>query len=238
MARRGRPWAVVIAAVVSALVAAGALVASALLRGGPGTDTGAVAPDTAPAETSGVGADGCRVRPCTVLGIQPVGGVSIELVADDGAKSGRLRIGGGGSSDVIEVTITENGATLTAESLQCVPSTLSVCVVRGAYDGGVVAQVVVGRSGEWDSLATQIASDVGYLVVAEVTGAYTGAEVVAAQHRCDRSKFADCSNKPVFLQVYSSSTGELIGCTRDYARLGSLDGWPNPDLADLVVNPC
>lgn len=227
----------VIAAVVSALVAAGALAAAALLRADRGTEE-ETTPTSAPSESSGVGVDGCRVKPCAVLGTDHVGGVSIELVADSGATSGRLRIGGGGSSDVIEVTITDNGATLTDQSLQCVPSTLTVCVVRGPYDGGVIAQVVVGRSDEWNSLANQIASDVGFLVVAEVTGAQTGAEVVAAQHDCDRGQFADCSEKPVFLQVYSSSTGELVGCSRKYARLESLPGWPNPNLAEVEITPC
>lgn len=228
----------VVATVVAALVAAGALGTAALLRADRQVEGGDPAPSSAPGTSPSVGADGCLVAPCTVLGVAHVGGTTVELVADHGARSGRLRIGGGGASDVLEVTITDNDATLTDQSLRCVPSTLSVCVVRGPYEGGLLAQVAVGRSQEWDWLTTPIASDAGYLTVAEVTGAYTGAEVVAAQHRCDRTQVADCSGTPVFLEMYSSGTGELIGCSGNYRRLESLPGWPNPDPDDVAIKQC
>src|SRR5262245_48702176 len=130
MTRAGRPWAVVITAVVCALVAAGALAGAVALknRDESSADTGTSAP---PVTTTGVGADGCAVEPCEVLGTVPVGGTTVDLVADSGYRSGRLRIGGAGSSEVIELTITDIGATLGKDSLQCVSGTLAACLVRG-----------------------------------------------------------------------------------------------------------
>jgi hypothetical protein len=227
----------VVAAAVSALVVAGALATAAVLRAeragapDPSASTSAQVPPS-----SGVGVDGCLVAPCTVLGSVPVGNTTVELVADAGGQSGRLRIGGAGADDVIEVTITEMGAKLTADSLQCVPDSLAACVVRGGVPEGIAGQVVVGRSGEWSELAKPFVSDAGYLAIAEVMPD-VGPEVVAAQHRCDRTVTADCSNTRVFMQVYSSRS-VLLGCTRDYARLESFPGYPAIDLSDVSVRAC
>jgi hypothetical protein len=226
-----RPWAVIVATVASALVAGGALIAANRLADHPSP---ASQPSSAP--TSSVGVDGCLVRPCTVLASTPVAGTTIELIADRGAKSGRLRIGGPGSSDVIEVTITDMGATLTRNSLQCVPGSLSACVVRGAYDGGTAGQVVVGRSGKWSSLAKPFVSDAGYLALAQIT-ADVGPEVVAVQHDCDRASLPDCTGRPVFAQVFTMSSREA-GCTQNYGSLESLPGYPNIDLRSDELSRC
>ncbi len=104
MAGRRTPWAVVVAAVVAALVAGGALITANQVRDRPASASATSAPPT-----SSVGPDGCLVHPCTVLGTVAVAGTTVELVADKGARSGRLRIGGPDSGEVIDATITDLG---------------------------------------------------------------------------------------------------------------------------------
>lgn len=225
----------VVAAVVSALVAGGALVAAAVVR--DRHETTSATPTNPPTTTSGVGVDGCLVKPCQVLATAALGGTVVDLVADAGARSGRLRIGGAGSSDVIEVTITDHGATLTPESLQCVAGTLAACVIRGQVTGGnVEAQVVVGRTGKWSDRGAPYVSDAGYLALADLTPD-VGPELVAVQHRCDRTTTADCSATRVFAEIYSL-IGDKLGCTRNYTRLDSMPGYPTVDLADAALDPC
>jgi hypothetical protein len=234
MARRRRPpWATVVTIVVCALVAAGALAMAASLR--DRDTTPASADDTPPATTSGVGVDGCVTEPCTVLGSVPVGGNRIELVADRGNTSGRVRIGGAGSSEVIEVTITEKGAVLGQDALQCVPGSIVACLVRGTSDQGVIGQVVVGRTGKWNSLGTPFQSDAGYLALADVFGD-AGAEILVAQHRCDRATVPDCSTTPVYVRVYNLRS-EDKGCSRGYDSLDELPGWPAVTLRSTDVDP-
>jgi hypothetical protein len=226
-----RPWAVIVAVVVSALVAAGALIASTQLR-----TRSSEAPRTTAPPTSAVGVDGCVVRPCTVLATMPVAGTSIELVADKGARSGRLRIGGPSSSDVIDVTITDLGVTLTPDSLQCVPGSLAACLVRGKYRGGTAGQVVAGRSGKWSSLTKPFVSDAGYLALAQVTDD-VGPEVVAVQHDCDRAAVPECADTPVFAQVFTMAGAEA-GCTWDYSSPAELPGYPSVQLHPGDLEKC
>jgi hypothetical protein len=226
-----RPWAVIVAVVVSALVAGGALVVSTQLRDRPEQ-----APRTTAPPTSAVGVDGCVKRPCTVLATMRVAGTSIELVADKGARSGRLRIGGPSSSDVIDVTVTDLGVTLTPDSLQCVPGSLAACLVRGKYRGGAAGQVVAGRSGKWSSLTKPFVSDAGYLALAQVT-TDVGPEVVAVQHDCDRAAAAECTDTPVFAQIFTMA-GVEAGCTPDYSSLAELPGYPSVELDSGDVERC
>jgi hypothetical protein len=233
MARTGKPWAVMTAATVSVLVTAGALVAAAVLRDRPQDSSNSSA---APATTPSAGIDGCLVEPCTVVGQTNVGGIAVDLVADRDAHSGRLRVGGAGASEVFEVEITKNGATLTRDSLQCVAGPLSACVVRGPFPQGVLGEVVVGRTGEWSELTQLFQSDAGYLALSEIT---PGADAVllVAQHRCDRTVEADCSTTPVFVRVYNLRAEEQ-GCTRDYPRLDALPGWPAVVVPKAALKPC
>ncbi len=233
MARTGRPWAVVVTAVVAALVAAGALAAAATLRH---RNAATIATSSSPAapSTPVPGADGCLVPPCKVLATVTVGGNPVDLVADRDGVSGRLRIGGGGVGEVVEATITDMGAALTPESLQCVPATLSACLLRGTFRDGVVGQVVVGRSGHWNELSQRFVSSAGYLALADLEPD-VGPEVVAAQRRCPTG--AVCDDAAVFVEVYSLRTA-LLGCTRDYTRLESLPGWPEVDLSEAKISPC
>jgi hypothetical protein len=236
MARTATPWAVVLTAVVSALVAAGALAMSATLRDRDESTADVETTTTGPT-TSGAGVDGCLVGPCEVLATVPVGGTTVDLVADAGRRSGRMRIGGAGSSDVFEATITSMGATLDKDSLQCVAGSLSACLLRGRSDQGIIGQVVVGRSGKWAELAQPFQSDAGYLALEEVT-ADPGAEVLVALHRCDRATVADCSGTPVYIRVYNLRSQEM-GCTkRDYNKLEALPAWPAVALASTDLKAC
>ncbi|MFL6127289.1 hypothetical protein [Actinophytocola sp.] len=233
MARQGMPWAVVITIVVSTLVAAGAVAASAALRDRAGTT--ATTTTTTTTTTSGVGVDGCVRKPCTVLADMPVGAARVQLVVDSGGASGRLRIGGGGASKVIEATITSMGATFAPDSLQCVADTLSACVLRGRSAEGVVGQVVAGRSAQWSELAQPFLSDAGYLAIAQVT-ADVGPEILVAQHRCQRGT-QDCATTPVYVRVYNLQSQEL-GCTEAYRRLESLPDWPTVTLKKTDLRAC
>lgn len=236
MARSEKPWAVVVTAMVCVLVALGALVTAAVLRQQRATAAGQE--ETAPPSGTTVpDADGCSVEPCTVLDVVTIGGTSIQLVADAGGRSGRLQIGGGGASFVIEVTITKQGAILGDGALRCVGSPLSACVVRGATAGGMLGQLVIGRSAKWASTAKPFASNASFIELQDVTGKQSGPEVLVAQHRCDVNVAADCSDTPVYVQVFNTKS-ELLGCTRDYRRLESMPGWPAVDLSEATINPC
>lgn len=227
----------VVTAVVCVLVALGALVTAGVLRhqrAGSVQQEETSAPQTT---TSGVGANGCLVAPCTAVGPTPIGGTSVLLVVDADGRSGRVQIGGGGASDMIEVTITQLGAVLGPESLQCAGGSQSACIVRGNSPGGMLGQVIVGRSEKWGSVEKPFASDAGYVGVQEVSGAQTGVEVLVAQFRCDPATTADCSTRPVYVQVFNVQS-ESLGCTRNYARLESIPGWPAVDLADATLRDC
>lgn len=227
-------------AVLSALVAGGALVGAKLVREHrAAADAPSVQQSTAPpTESTSVGVRGCRTEPCRVLAITRVAGTTVELVADRGNRSGRLRIGGPSSSEVIETTVTDLGVTLTKSSLQCVAGAMSACMVRGAYEDGIAGQVVVGRSGKWSSLRKPFVSGAGYLVLAEVTGAQSGPEVIAAQHKCGRATAADCAGAPVFAQVFAVASGTEVGCTRTYSDVGSLPDHPDVTLTADELTTC
>ena len=227
----------VVTAIVCALVALGAVVTAGVLRHQRASSGATEETTTPPTTTTGAGADGCLAHPCTVVGPVPIGGTTVQLVADAGGRSGRLQVGGGGASDVIEVTITKLGAVLGPESLLCVGAAQSVCVVRGTGPGGMLGQVVVGRSEEWASPDKPFASDAGWIGVQDIVRRQTGLEVLVAQHRCDPATTADCSTTPVYVQVFTLKS-ESLGCTRNYARLDSIPGWPAVDLADATLREC
>lgn len=237
MTRSAKPWAMVVTAIVCTLVALGALVTAGVLRHERASSADSEETTTPSTTTSGAGADGCLARPCTVVGPVRIGGTTVQLVVDAGGRSGRLQIGGGGASDVIEVTITNLGAVLGPDSLECVGSAQSACVIRGASSDGMFGQIVVGRSGKWASSRDKpFASDAGYVAVRDVDRRQSGLEVVVAQHRCDPAT-ADCATTPVYLRVFTLQS-ESLGCTRDYARLESIPGWPAVDLTGVRIRPC
>ncbi|GAB3909835.1 hypothetical protein GCM10029964_112250 [Kibdelosporangium lantanae] len=181
--------------------------------------SGVSPPQGAPLTQTAVGA--CHVEPCSVLASTSIGGTSIELWADAGGRSGRMKFG-----DVLyESTITGRGAVLAAGSLRCVSGTISACMVRSslASGEGTVAEVFVGRSGEWEPTDQPYFSDAGYLSLTDVNNDNTP-EVVAVQ-------------KGYYAQVFQLN-GTEMGCTRPVARTTQLPGWPTvkPPIAQL--QPC
>ncbi|GAB3468284.1 hypothetical protein [Actinophytocola sediminis] len=232
MAAGRTPWLVIAAALVAVVVAAGALVGAVVVREHRADSAAAELPPTSVAPPT---VTGCLAEPCQVLASTPVAGTTVQLVADAGARSGRLRIGGPSSSDVIETTITDLGVTLTKDSLQCVATALSACLVSGAYEDGVAGQVVVGRSGKWSSLSSPFVSGAGYLALAEVAASQSGPEVIAAQYACAE---VDCADSPVFAQVFAISSGTEVGCTQDHDDVESLPGYPEVTLTDDELAPC
>lgn len=237
MVARRTPWAVVVASVLSVVVAAGAVVASVLVREHRAESSRAPERPTTVTSTP-LAPNGCRVAPCRVMAVARVAGTTVELVADAGAKSGRLRIGGPSSSEVIEMTVTDLGVTLTPSSLQCVARALSACVVRGTYEEGTAGQVVVSRSGKWSSLNKPFLSRAGYLALAEVSGSQSGPEVIAAQYACVQGDAAECAGEPVYAQVFAVGTATEVGCTRNYDDVRSLPGYPLVTLTDDELSTC
>jgi hypothetical protein len=232
VARAGTPWPVIVTVLLCGLVAAGALTAAATLRDRdePGQQT------TSLATPSALPFSGCKKEPCTVLRFEAIGDTRVELLADAGAMSGRLRIGGPDARQVIEVAISGMGAVLTQDSLRCVVGSLSGCLVRGNYPGGAAGQLVVGRSGKWSSVDRQFVAGAGYLGLVDV-GPPVGPEVVAAQYvDCDPTT-ADCTGQKVYAQVYAIN-GSRLGCTRHYSQLDSLPGFPEVELKLDALHPC
>lgn len=150
-----------------------------------------------------------------------MGSTKIELIADAGDQSGRLRIG---EDRLIESTITTRGAKLTVKSLQCTVGTLSACMIRGEVDGNIIGEVVVGRSGKWNATAPRYIATGGYLSLANVLG--DGApEVVAVQ-------------RGYFAQVFTLD-GNEVGCTAIVTKPDKLPGWPTVHPAESQLRkPC
>ncbi|MEV4319329.1 hypothetical protein [Actinocrispum sp. NPDC049592] len=212
----GNSRAVIITVVLALLVAGGAVGVALYLRNRDVPAAQTPPPPTAPATPTD-----CRVEPCAVLAAATVGNTKIELVADQGAKSGRLRIG---PDRVIEVTITDRGAALTGKSLQCMSGSLSACLVKGDLpSGGTIGEIVVGRSEKWNLTERSYLSDAGYLALQEVTGD-GGPELVAAQ-------------QGFYLRVYQLDGSEL-GCTRTVGKLEQIAGWPNPKVTKTQLKAC
>lgn len=234
MAAGGTPRAVILTVVVAAVVAAGALAGAAAVRWRAGQ--GAAGASVSAGAPAGAGEDGCHVAPCQVLAAATVRGMVVELIADAGGRSGRLRIGGPSSGHVIETTITDLGVTLTAGSLQCLDGVVSACLVRGAAPTGAAGQVVVGRSENWTALERPYLSGAGYLALANIVEDTTP-EVVAVQHDCAGAAPQDCARRPVFAQVFALG-GEEIGCTRTYNRMEQLPGHPDVHPTPPQLRKC
>ncbi|UVS81877.1 hypothetical protein [Actinokineospora sp. UTMC 2448] len=227
MARR-TPRTVLVTATLGALVFAGAVAGAALTRTDPApTPPPSAAGTTAPATTSDPRADGCLREPCRVLGTATLGDTRVELVADSGAKTGRLRIGGPGTSRVIEIG--EIGVLLPEGALQCYPASISACLVRAEGTRGQTGKVVVGRSGKWSPLERAYLSTAGYIVLNNIV-ADSGPEVVTAQ----------CSSEScgtVHAQVFTL-VGSTVGCTRGYSSVEALPGYPAVEVAASRLRPC
>lgn len=235
MARR-MPRSVVVTALLCGLVTAASLAGAAVLKAR--SDRVAAPPSTSvstPPTTPSVGLSGCLREPCQVLASTTVAGTFVELLADAGATSGRLRIGGPSASQVIETTVTELGVTLTPSSLQCVPGSASACLIRGEGPDGTTGQVVVGRSDKWSAQERAYLSSAGLLVLNNVVSD-SSPEVIAAQYDCPPGQDS-CTKRPVYAQVFGLS-GQEIGCTRTYTRLEQLPGYPQVTVTAANLRDC
>ncbi|WP_018682400.1 hypothetical protein [Actinokineospora enzanensis] len=233
MAGRRAPTAVVLAMVICGLVVAAAITGAAVLRV-RAAPNGPAAPSTSEVAAP-PGPITCRREPCQVLGTATVGGTVVQLIADSGANAGRLRIAGAASAEqVIELSVTDLGVTLTTDSLQCVPGTVSACLVRGVSEKGTTGQVVAGRSDKWSPLGRAFFSEANYLTLANVQGDSTP-EVIAVQQDC--SVTPDCSKRSFYVQVFGLG-GQELGCTRTYPKIDQLPGYPGIVPLEVQLRGC
>ncbi|MCE7006001.1 hypothetical protein LWC34_24670 [Kibdelosporangium philippinense] len=206
---------VTVTALLSLLVAAGAVGTAAYLRSK--NDEAAASPTLQPQASSGI----CRHEPCEVVATAMMGNTRIELIRDAGGQGARLKVG---DDRVIESRLPGRGATLGPDSLDCVAGTLSACLVKGKLDTGTVGEVVVGRSGKWNVTTPTYLSTANYLKLTNVLG--DGApEVVTVQ-------------RGFFAQVFTLEGADL-GCTA-VMRQDRLPGKPTevkPTEAQLQ-RPC
>jgi hypothetical protein len=217
---------VIVTVVLAVLVTAGALGTAGAIRWRAERSAATPTTSTKPPTSGAVGVSGCLVEPCQVLVRTTVGGTSVELVADNGARSGRLRVGGPTSGSVIEATITDQGVQLTQDSLQCIAGGPAACLIKGEHDGGIAGQVIVGRSDKWSLTEDTYISDAGYLTLANINGD-SSPEILAAQR----------AGSALFMQAFTIA-GNLIGCTKDYPKLDKLPGVGNLKLTEAQLGPC
>lgn len=229
------PRAVVVTAIVAALVTAGALVSVYILRiqRGATVDEIAATPTTTTTTDS---AATCGTRPCEVLTSVPVGGTTVELLADASGLQGRLRVLGPGSTTVLETALAGMGVKLTQRSLSCRKGRTSVCLVSGGHDGGMAGEVFVAHRNDWQPADLSYFSSVGYLDLIQVSGDSSAEIAVAQQPRCGASA-AECAGLPIIVEVFQLD-GSTVGCTPEYAALTQLPGWPDVELTDAQLQPC
>jgi hypothetical protein len=232
----GAPRAVIVAATLAAVIAAGAFGGAAVLRWRATHASDTPTTSAKPPAAGAVGPSGCLKEPCQVLATATVGGTAVELVADAGGTSGRLRVGGPNSGSVIEATITDMGVTLTSDSLQCAAGGLAACLIKGKHDGGIAGQVVVGRSDHWSAQDQRYISNAGYLALVNIDQDSVP-EILAAQRDCAGADPAACAAKPVFIQVFSIN-GKVEGCTKNYTRLDKVPGYPAVQVTKPQLVPC
>lgn len=205
--------------VVAVVVAVASLVGAYILRTKAASSGAPSSPSSPPPASP---ASLCHIEPCQIVGSSGIGNTKIDLYADAGGHSGRLKIG---DDLVIEVTITNRGATLNGTSLQCVPGSMQACLVRGDdAAGGTAGDIVVGRSGKWEITDTPYYSDAGYLALTDINNDTT-AEVIVAQ-------------KGYYVQVFGLD-GTDRGCTKPVSKLNLLPGWPTvKPLPSQLHTPC
>lgn len=222
-------------AVVAALVTAAALVTVVVLR--IERDEAAAGPSAAPPTSSSADAAAiCGKRPCEVLTSVPVGSTTVELLADSNGRNGRLRILAGETPSVLDTALAGMGVRLTQKSLSCTKGPTSGCLLRGGYDGGVVAEVFQSRGDAWQAAERPYFSTAGYLDMMQITG--DGAPEVAVGQTPDcTGSAAECAGTPIVVEVYGLD-GSSKGCTFPYGALTQLPGWPDVALDDSDLQEC
>ncbi|MCP2165425.1 hypothetical protein [Goodfellowiella coeruleoviolacea] len=228
------PRSVVVLAWLAAVITVGALVAAATLRpaGETDEDGGPVTGASTPATGAGLQ---CGSQACQSVATQQVGQESVELLSDPAGRIGRVRVSGAGAPSVFEATITQLGAQLTANSLQCATGVSAVCLVRGTSpSGGSVGEVLLAKDGAWSRIDVPYYSAGSYLGLADVNRDGV-ADVVSVQYDCDSAELTGCQR--VFLWVFEA-TGDNIGCTATVTGVEQLAGWPNPAPEMGQLYPC
>jgi hypothetical protein len=230
--RAGRPVVMTVSVAVGlALLAFGGAI---LLRPRPGADSsdGSVAVST-PASNAELQ---CDNGPCHALASTSVAGSSVQLLANAAATSGRVRIvTAQGLDSVFETTISQLGATLTAQSLTCLNASTPVCMVSGGGPEGSAGEVFLQTDGDWSRTDAPYFASGGYISLRQ--GGTQGPEVIAAQVNCDSDLSADCASAPVYLQVFAVS-GATLGCTSPVSKLDKLPGWPNVTVSEAALRTC
>jgi hypothetical protein len=227
----GRP--VVITVVVAIGLTLLALVGAILLRPHrTADDAGSGVAPSAPADARLQCGDG----PCRSLAATTVAGSTVQLLANTAANSGRVRIvTAQGLNSVFETTISQLGATLSAQSLTCVNAVAPACMVSGSGPEGSAGEVFVQTRGDWERADDPYFASGGYLSLRQ-DGAQ-GAEVITAQVECDSDLTTECVGAPVYVQVFSVN-GDTLGCTSPVSRLDRLPGWPTVTVAANQLHPC
>jgi hypothetical protein len=214
-----------------------ALAGAVLLRPHSAAPAATGSPGAArPAVSSGLAATlQCDSGPCQLLASRSVSGSTVQLLANSAATSGRVRISTGqGLDSVFETTISNLGASLTAQSLTCVDGQTSACLVSGTAPDGTAGEVFINTGGDWSRADAPYFSSAGYL---GLTGSSTPPEIITAQSDCDSDLTTQCAQSPVYVEVFTV-TGQSIGCSRSVSRLDRLPGWPTVSVARDSLHPC
>ena len=230
--RAGRP--VVITVSVAAGLAVLALIGAILLR--PQHSGAPAGNELVTGTPAGNAVLQCDSGPCHSLASTTVAGSTVELLANAAATSGRVRIvTAQGLDSVFETTISQLGATLTAQSLTCVNGSAAVCMVSGNGPEGSAGEVFVQSNGDWTRADDPYFASGSYIALrADGT---QGPEVVTAQVNCDSDLTSECGSAPVYVQVFAVS-GATLGCTTPVAKLDKLPGWPNVTVSQAQLKPC
>jgi hypothetical protein len=227
---------VLVTVVLAVLVTVAAVLTVFLLRPDHAASPGPAA--DAPAVSASSGTADCPDDECRVFASAEVGSASVELLADPGGTSGRVRIDSGtGRPTVLESSVTAMGARLDGDSLRCAEGDTPVCLVHGALDDGTVGEVMVARGATWRPADRPYFSDAGTIALDDVTGDPVP-EVVVVRHDCDASDTADsCRVAPVVTAVFEVGGAEL-GCTGHYTSPGEILGWPEVRVSAAQLRPC
>jgi hypothetical protein len=160
----------------------------------------------------------------------------VQLLANAAATSGRVRIiTAQGLDSVFETTVSQLGATLTAQSLTCVNASTPVCMVSGGGPEGGAGEVFVQSDGDWERADAPYFASGGYLSLRQ--GGSQGPEVITAQVNCGSDLSTQCASAPVYVQVFAVS-GATLGCTSPVSKLNKLPGWPDVTVSQSQLHTC
>lgn len=206
---------VVFTAVFAALVTVGALILVAALRWHGASNL----PPADPGSVSASGGTDCG-GPCQVLASRNVNGRAVRLLADANGGNARFEAG----SEEFEATVTALGARVDANSLSCVSASVPACLISATQNGGKIAQLLFERAGQWWAVERPYFSAAGVVVLNDLSGGVAPVVVIV-------------DNSPAVARVYALD-GSIAGCTRHYASVTGVRGWPDVRLVPADVQAC